>query len=333
MSVVKSDRAATWPRGTVQSTVSRARELLAPAGKALVVSLLVVTITFVLGKLVLSDPGRLVLGTSASPEAVEQFNIGLGLNRPLPIQFADYLSGLFRGDFGTSYAFLGVPVWDIVAPGLAVSGAIAALTAVISTALALLFGTVSAVRRGRALDFGIRGVALVTLSSPTPFVALVLILLFSVRLGVLPAGGWSPVVSDQLRFLVLPVAALTFYLTPILLRVVRERVIAVLDEPFIEGGISRGLGWGRILLRHVLPNSAGPLITVLAFNLGGLLSGAVIAEVVFGIPGLGRILATAVASGDMPVLQAVSLLAAILVTLCNVAAEYVQRVIDPRLRA
>jgi peptide/nickel transport system permease protein len=305
----------------------------APLGKAAIVGFLVVVITFVLGKAVLGNPGRLVLGPTALQEAVDQFNAALGLDRPVLVQFGDYLGDLLRGDLGESFAYTGTSVWDIVRPALGVSALLALLTVVVSAVVALVAGTAAAMTRTRGVDYAIRGVSLSALSTPAPFVSLLFILLLAVNTRVLPAGGWPERMVERGPYLVLPVAALTVGLAPILLRVVRERALVQLEEPHIEAALARGLPARRVLTRHVLPNCAGPLVIVTAMNMGTLLSGAVVVEIVFGLPGLGRVLAAAVGSSDIPVIQAVALVAGLLVTLCNVAAELVQRWIDPRLRS
>jgi peptide/nickel transport system permease protein len=308
------------------------RPLLATLGKALVVALLVVLITFVLGKLVLGNPGRLILGNTASPAAVESFNHGLGLDQPFIVQFGHYLGNLVQGKLGDSYAYQGKSVWDLVGPALLVSAEIAILTVAVAVLLAIPLGILAARHSGRFLDHLVRGGSVIGLSSPTPFVGLVLIRLVAVGTGVLPAGGWGGGSLGDPRYLVLPVVALTVYLCPILVRSVRERAIVVLEEPYVEAAIARGLPRWRVTLAHVVPNSIGPLLVVLGFNFGGLLSGSVIVDVVFGLPGLGHVLVTAVGDGDLPVIQGVALLTGLMVTLANVLAETTQRILDPRLR-
>jgi peptide/nickel transport system permease protein len=311
----------------------RARALAGPLGKALAVSLLVVVITFVLGKVVLGNPGRQVLGYVASQEAVDQFNAALGLDRPVWDQFVSYLAGLARFDLGVSYAYNGMPVWGLVKAGIATSALLACLTVVCSAALGLALGLAAATARVPGVDFSIRMASLTALSTPAPFVGLLLILVFALTWRILPAGGWPDSFFERLPYLILPVAALSIGLTPILVRIVRERALAELAEPHVEAALARGVSWARVLARHVVPNCSGPLVIVLAMNMGTLLSGAVVVEIVFGIPGLGRVLASAVATCDIPVIQAVALLAGLFVTLCNVMAEIAQRLIDPRLRA
>jgi peptide/nickel transport system permease protein len=192
---------------------------------------------------------------------------------------------------------------------------------------------VAAARKRRVSDYLIRGASLAALSTPPAFVALVLILIVAVRTGLLPAGGWGSGPLSDVPYLVLPVATLTVYLSPILVRVVRERAIVIFDEPYVEAAVARGVPRRSVVVRHVIPNCCGPLLTVLGSNFGALLSGSIITDVIFGLPGLGQVLTSAVASGDLPVLQGVALLSGILVTLANVCAEIGQRFVDPRLRA
>jgi peptide/nickel transport system permease protein len=327
IAAMRAERAARSP------WAARPLALLAPFAKALVIGLIVVVITFLLGKLVLSDPGRLVLGTTATQQAVDAFNAKLGLNEPLLVQFGHYFANLLHGQLGDSFAYPGTSVWSLVAPALAVSSVVALLSVAVSTVLSIVLGVMAAGSTRRWADQVIRAGSLIGLSMPSAFVALVLILLVAVRSRALPAGGWGTSPLGDVPFLVLPVATLTIYLTPILVRVVRERALVVLDEPHVEAAIARGVPRWRVVLAHVVPNCAGPLLSVLGSNLGGLLSGSVITDVVFGLPGLGHVLTSAASVSDLPVLQGVALLSGLLVTVVNVLAETTQRLIDPRLRS
>ncbi|MCL2611692.1 MAG: ABC transporter permease [Nocardioidaceae bacterium] len=289
-------------------------------------------ITFILGKLVLGDPGRAVLGTAASQQSVDAFNANLGLDDPFPVQFAHYFGGLLHGDLGTSYAYPGTPVWSLVWPALQVSASVAILTVIVSVLLSIPLGVLAAQRKRGVVDYLVRGASLVALSIPWAFAGLVLIIVVAVKAEVLPAGGWGTGPMSNLRFLVLPVGTLTINLCPVFVRAVRERAAVVLDEPHVEAALARGVPKVWVVINHVVPNCIGPLLTLIGSNFGALLGGAAIVDVVFGLPGLGKALTSAAATSDLPVMQAVALLAGIFVTLANVFAEIAQRLLDPRLR-
>jgi peptide/nickel transport system permease protein len=283
--------------------------------------------------MVLSDPGRAILGPDATFAAVAAYNRHLGLDDPVFVQFVRYVGHVLSGNIGQSYAYQGKSVWSLVAPALLVSAVIAVLTVLVSIVVSLPLGVIAARYRGKAPDYLVRSVGMVGLSAPSAFVGLVLIRLIAVDTGILPAGGWGTSPFSDVRYLILPVATLTIYLSPILIRIVRERAIFVLGEPYVEAATARGVPRFRVLIGHVVPNSIGPLLTVVGSNFGGLVSGSVIADVVFGLPGLGNVLNNATGSGDLPVIQGVALVAGLMVTLANVTAETLQRLIDPRLRS
>lgn len=307
--------------------------LLRPLGNALVISVFVALVTFFLGHAVLSNPGRAILGTTATPQSVQELNHRLGVTDPLGEQFGRYLSDLAHGDLGTSWQHAGVGVSSLVLGGLGDSVLLAGLCVVVSAPVAIALGLAAAGSRRRLFDMTLRSVALIGLAAPSAFVGLVLILLVAYKAGLAPVGGWGSGLPGNLRYAWLPAATLSIYLTPIILRAVRERARAVLAEPHIEAAVARGVPQRRILLRHVLPNCAAPVLTIIGVNLGGLLSGAIVVEVVFGVPGLGQATRTAMSSVDLPVLQGIALVCGVLVTVSNSAAEIVQRVVDPRLRS
>ena len=216
---------------------------------------------------------------------MDEFNGRLGLNDPVAVQFGRYLLNLLHGRLGESYAFQGTSVWTLVGPALAVSASAAICTVIVSALVAVPVAIAAAARKRRVSDYLIRGASLAALSTPPAFVALVLILIVAVRTGLLPAGGWGSGPVSDVPYLVLPVATLTVYLSPILVRVVRERAIVIFDEPYVEAAIARGVPRRSVVVRHVIPNCCGPLLTVLGANFGALLSGSIITDVIFGLPG------------------------------------------------
>ncbi|GHF59605.1 peptide/nickel transport system permease protein [Amycolatopsis bartoniae] len=322
---------APLPRGGSRAraiTTHIARHL----GQAAVTSVGVVVATFFLIRAVPGDPARAILGEQAPQAAVDALRAQLGLDRSLPLQLWDYCAGLLHGDLGMSLRYPGTPVSSLVFHGIANTALLAVASIVAAVMAGLCLGLLAAAARWRPVDAAIRLFAMVSLAAPPALVGLVLILGVAVRAGLAPAGGWGYGYPANLGFLVLPVITLSVYLAPVIIRAVRERGRAVLGQPHVEAARARGLSPTRLMVRHVVPNCALPILTIVGMSLGGLLSGAVVIEAVFGIPGLGSTLVNAIMSRDYPVVQAAALLSGMAVVLANTLAEAVQRVIDPRTR-
>lgn len=299
--------------------------------QALAVAFGVVVVTFLLIHLVPGDPARQVLGDEASEDAVAALRSQLGLDEPLSTQFFTYIGDVLRGDLGTSLASER-GVLEILSGGLGVTLVLVASTVTLSVVVGVPLGLVAAVTRRASIDRTVRLGAIALLATPSFVVSVVLILLVAVRAGLAPAGGWGDGYPDNLRYLWMPTIALSCYLTPVIARVVRQRAKAVLTEQFVDAAIARGLSLPRLTLRHVLPNSALPVITLIGLNFGGLVGGAVIVEAVFALPGLGGELVGAVATRDYTVVQGAALVTGLLVVISNTLAEIAVRVLDPRTR-
>ena len=303
-----------------------------PLGHALAVSLCVVVVTFFLIHAFFGDPARRRLGVNVSEAAVQALRERWGLNRPLIAQFWDYLSGIFRGDLGTSIQGDGTHVSTLVFGSFANTALLAAIAMVFAIILGIAGGIWAATTRLKMIDALLRGASMISLSAPPALVGLVVLFVIAVRAGLAPVGGWGTGYPNNVRYLALPVISLTILMTPIILRVVRERALEVMHEPHIEAARARGMPPMRLLLGHLLPNCAVPIISVVGMTAGSLVSGAVIVEAVYGVPGLGQILLNAMNAGDYPVIQGAALVCGIVVALCNSLAEAVQRAVDVRVR-
>ncbi len=175
--------------------------------------------------------------------------------------------------------------------------------------------------RKPAVDVGVRGLSVLLLASPPFFIGLLLILVLSLSAHVLPAGGWGSGWPSGLKYLVLPALALSCYLGPIVVRAMRQAALEAARQPFVEATLARGISPRRVVLRHILPNSLLPLITLIGLNIGWLISGAVVVEVVFALPGLGQVLAQAVTELDYTVIQGVAIVSAFVVVAANLLAD------------
>jgi peptide/nickel transport system permease protein len=298
---------------------------------ALTVVVFVVIITFALVRIVPGDPVVSIEGINSTPQARAAMRAQLNLNKPLPVQFEHYVRSLATGDLGTSLIQQGRPVSTIVASTLPVTLALIAATVLIACLLGVPLGLLAALSRG-FVDFSIRAVMTALLALPPFFLGLILILFVSVRAGVLPAGGWGSNPLADVKYLVLPALALAAFLTPLIMRVCRQAAVHALHEQWVETAIARGISRRRIIWSHLLPNTLLPVVTLVGYNVGALLTGAVVVESVFALPGIGQELVNSINTRDYPVIQGIALVSAIVVVIANLLADLVSTVVDPRTR-
>lgn len=301
------------------------------------VASLAVSSLLVFGFMVLlpGDPARVALGVNATEETVAALRHDYGLDRPIYQQYGSWIGGLVRLDPGLSYVSK-APIGPQLADRLQVSLILVAAAMAIAVALAVPAGTVMAVRHRRPSGFALAALSQVGVAVPAFLAGILLITFFSVRLGWLPAGGWTPPVVDPglfLRQLLLPALALGLVQGAVLTRYVRSAVLEVLREDYLRTARAKGLSPMRALVRHGLRNAAVPVVTVLGLQLATLLVGAVVIERVFVIPGLGSLLLDAVANRDLLVVQDVVMVLVVAVLVVNFLVDLLYLAIDPRLRA
>lgn len=288
-------------------------------------------VMFFLLRIVPGDPAKVALGAYATPERIAELRHAWGLDRPLADQYVGFLSQLAQGDLGYSY-FYRQPALKValerLPPELFLITYSVALTLIIGVPL----GTVSALRRERLPDHLTRAVMVLGLSLPAYWVGIILLLAFGLWLRVLPVGGYGNTFPEHLVSLFLPSLTIALGLSPILIRALRASVIEMLQSDHLDMARSKGLPAQTILLRHVLRPALIPSVTVLGINIGLLIGGTLIIESVFAIPGLGQLLVMAVSSRDFPVVQAVTVVFAVLVVLVNLATDVLVACLDPRAR-
>ena len=280
------------------------------------------------------DPARVALGVNASDEAVAELRRQFGLDRPLPTQYFDWLGGLLHGDLGTSYvskAAIGPQVFDRlqVTLWLVVAGMVIAL------AIAVPAGTVMAARHRKVSGLALSAVSQVGVAVPAFLAGILLIVVFAVKLGWLPANGWTPPAQDPAMFLqqlILPALALGLVQGAVLTRYVRSAVLDVLREDYLRTARAKGLRPFQALWKHGLRNAAVPVVTVLGLQLATLLIGAVVVERVFVIPGLGSLLLDGVSNRDLLLVQDVVMVLVLAVLLVNFLVDVLYVALDPRLR-
>ena len=298
------------------------------------VLLLVTAGVFALLHLTPGDPIDAMMAESVDATVKESLRRELGLDRPLPVQYAAWMARLLRGDLGRSIRN-GEPVVDNVGRRIRPSLQLAAMAMTVSLLIAFPLGIVSAVRRNRAPDRVGTTFALLGICMPNFLLALLLIFLFGVTLRWLPISGYTDPLEDPvagLRSLVLPAVTLGLALAAVVTRTLRSSMLETLAEDYVRTARAKGLSEARVVRRHVLRNALIPVVTVLGLQLGTLVGGAVITEYVFALPGVGRLVVDAVFARDYPLVQGVVLLIALAFIVCNLVVDVLYGWIDPRIR-
>lgn len=288
---------------------------------------LAATLAFIAMQLTPGDPAQALLAASgATPEEVAQRRIQLGLDDPLPIQYARYLLSLAQGDLGQSWLH-SRPVGRMILEQLPPTAALAAAATLVGIVLGIALGILAAIRRNTWLDTIATAVTVLSLSTPTYWSGILAILLFSLRLKLLPSTG-----EGSLRHLVLPALVLGFALSGSIARLVRARVVELMEEQFVVAARARGLPSWRVLLVHVLRPALAPALTVVALQFGFLLGGAVVTESVFTRRGLGKLAVEAILWRDLPVVRGIVVFGALAYIVANLLADLAQLGLDPRQR-
>ena len=307
-----------------------ARRLLA----LIPVILVVATVAFVLIHLAPGDPASIIAGPDASPDDIARIQRQLGLDAPFHVQLFRWYGRLARGDLGQSI-FLRRPVLEAIVDRAEPTILLTLYATLIAVALGVPAGVVAARYHDGTADQALMAGALIGISIPNFLLGLLLILVFSVRLGWFPVAGYVPLESGwlrTLRSLTLPAFALGVVQSALIARIARSAMLDVLREQFITAGRARGLSERAVVYKHALKNAMIPTITVIGISLAILISGSVIVEQVFNIPGLGRLIISAVLRRDYPVIQGVVLCIAGIYMLVNLAVDLSYVVFDPRVR-
>lgn len=280
------------------------------------------------------DPAQLILGVNAREDTLAALREQLGLNQPVMMRYLSWIGRFVTGDFGVSYTY-SVPVRELIVDRLAVSLPLALMAIVLSTAVAIPVGVYAAARRGRAGDAATMGVAQIGVATPNFWLGLLMILLFSVKLGWFPASGfagWDKGFFGGLRSLILPALALALPQAAILARVTRSSVLETLNEDYVRTARAKGLTRRAALWGHAVPNALIPVVTIIGLQFSFLLAGTIIIENVFTLPGLGRLIFQAIAQRDLVVVEGMVTLLAGAVILVNFLVDVIYAALDPRLR-
>ena len=294
----------------------------------------VTILCFFMLKVTPGDPATAILGIQASPEEVARLRHDLGLDQPWYVQLGMWVGNLLRGDLGTSYVNK-KPVSELILTRLPITLELTFFSMVLASLVAIPAGIISAVRRYSWLDYCLTGFSLFGVSMPSFWFGILLILLFSLTLGWLPASGympWSRGIWPHLRSLILPGVALGLFLMGALARFTRASMIETLVQDYVRTARAKGLSQRQVVVGHALRNALIPTVTVLGIQFGALLGGAVIIETVFAFPGVGTMLLTAVNQRDYPVVMGATLFVALLYTLSNLLVDIVYTRLNPRIR-
>lgn len=308
--------------------------LLRRALAVIPVMLVVATVSFVLIRLAPGDPASVLAGPDATTEDLVQLRTALGMDQPLPVQLVKWYARLAQGDLGQSI-FLRRPVVQAVVERLEPTLLLTLWGTVLSILIGVPAGIVSARYHNTAVDQSFMALALLGLSIPNFLLGLIMILVFGVWLGWLPVAGYVPLdegVWRNLRSLLMPAVSLGLVQSALVARITRSSMLDVLREQYILSGRAKGLSERAVVYKHALKNAIIPTLTVIGITVALLIGGAVVIETVFNIPGVGRLIISAVLRRDYPVVQGVVLLIALTYTVINLLVDLAYLVIDPRIR-
>jgi peptide/nickel transport system permease protein len=306
------------------------RRLLSAIPVLFIVSL----ISFGLMRLIPGDPAAAIAGTSATPAQIEQLRRDLGLDEPLLMQLLHYYQGLLKGDFGKSL-LLGKGVLAATMERLPVTIGLSLYALVLTLLIGVASGIIAALRQNTWVDQVAMMIAMLGISIPGFFLGLLMIIFFAVQLGWLPSGGYVAFSQDPigwLRSTTMPAISLALLQAGLLARITRSGMLEVLRQDYVRTARAKGLPERQVILKHALANALIPIVTVVGIIISLLLSGAVVTEALFSLPGMGQLLTQAVLSRDYPMVQGGLLLVTTFLVLVNILVDVLYALIDPRVR-
>jgi peptide/nickel transport system permease protein len=302
----------------------------------LTIPVMAVVALFVFGLLYTApgDPAAIMAGDQATPAELARIRVTLGLDKPFLIRFVGWSWNALQGDLGRSL-FSGQPVSAMIAQRLGPTVSLMILTIVISVSVAVPMGVAAAARRGSLIDRTVSLLAILGFSLPVFVVGYLLAYVFGLRLGWVPVQGYQSLsdgVAGFLSRLILPALALSGGYIALIARITRSSMIQVLGQDYIRTAKAKGVGYLTILFHHALKNAALPIVSIVGIGIASLISGAVVTETVFGLPGLGRLIVDALLRRDYPIVQGVVLLFSFAYVMINLAVDLLYAVLDPRIR-
>ena len=288
--------------------------------------LVIVTLAFIVVRL--APGGPFDAEQSLPPEIKANLAHAYGLDQPLAQQYLHYLEGVVRGDFGPSLKYRDLSVRDLIAQGLPVSVLLGAAALLVALSVGVALGTLAALRAGSALDHAIMSMAVLGVALPSFVTGPLLVLAFGLGLHWLPVAGWQP---GEVRYLILPVVTLALPLIAYIARLLRSSLLEVLRSDYIRAARARGLGAPRILWRHALPPAMLPVVSYLGPATAFVVTGSLVVETVFGLPGSGRYLVEGAINRDYTLVMGMVIVYGVITLLCNLAADLIYGWLDPRI--
>lgn len=302
---------------------------------SLIPVLAVVTIAiFLIIHITPGDPAAAILGMEASQEEIQQLNQDLGLDRPILEQYTSWVANVFKGDLGDSI-FMNQPVSEAIAEHITPTLSLAILAQVIAIILAIPFGIIAAYKRGSIADYTLMGISLLGMALPSFLLGLFLMLFVGVKLQWLPVAGYEPLSSgfwEHMKYLILPGISLGTIQAALITRMTRSSMLEVLNLNFIKTARSKGLHEMKVLFKHAFRSAFLPILTVIGQTFGTLVTGAVVVEAIFNIPGLGQLILNSIARRDFAVIQGVVLVVTLMYVTINLIIDLLYGAVDPRVR-
>ncbi len=295
---------------------------------------IVAVLVFLMLRLTPGDPAAILAGDAANTEQIAKIREGLGLDRPLPVQFALWAKSILSGDLGESFYFK-MKVTSLIGQRLEATVSLATLTIIVAVFTAVPLGVLAAWRFGGWFDRMLMGFSVMGFSVPVFVLAYILIWIVSLKLGWLPVQGYKPIGDGLwpfLKHLILPSITLSVIYIALIARVTRASVLEALGEDYIRTARAKGLPESRVLIRHALANAAVPIVTVIGIGIALLIGGVVVTESVYAIPGLGRLTVDAVLARDFPTIQGVILFFSVVYVMINLLVDLSYVFFDPRIR-
>jgi peptide/nickel transport system permease protein len=291
-------------------------------------------VVFAVMEVLPGDPALLILGVEAQEDTLNALREQMGLNRPLPVRYLAWVGGMLAGDLGTSYTY-SVPVAELVGERIGVTLPLALIALALSTLISIPVGVIAAARHNKITDVGIMGATQLGIAIPNFWFALLLVWVFAITLRWVPSGGfagWDSGVWPALKSLILPSIALALPQASILARIMRSSLLDTLHEDYVRTARAKGLPWRIALWRHAVRNALIPVLTIMGLQFSFLLTGTIIIENVFFLPGIGRLIFQAITQRDLIVVQSLIVLLVAAVIAVNFLVDLAYGLIDPRLR-
>lgn len=311
-----------------------ARYLLTRLWQSALTLLLASIVVFIGVRQLPGNPALAMAGEEATPEQLAAIRAEMGLDQPLFVQYFTFIGNILRGDFGESTR-TGTPVTELITTTLPVTLWLSAYAIVVAVVVGIVFGVIAERYRGRWPEWMANGFALIGLSVPNFWLGILAILYLAVFLGWFPASGYVDVAAEPLRgmyYLTLPAIILGTGLAAVIMRQTRASMIETMSTDYVRTARAKGLGRGRVLMRYGLRNSLIVVVTIVGLQLGGLISGAVVTERIFALPGFGKLTLDAVFTRDYPVIQAVVLIITLSYIVINLAVDILYSVVNPKIR-